>query len=655
MRTFSQYQLWHGHDDPPPEAHEVRAGPLTAMLEGPDLRGARIGAVELIQRVYMAVRDEEWNTVPGEYTDFKYDIQGDRFEIKFVGSHRQEAIDYEWRATIIGTTEGTISYAMDGVANSAFRYNKIGLNVHHPLDSSVGRPYRARTANGEARGFIPKHIDPQRIENGTLTAIFEPYDSLVLTLEGDMEVCFDFEGDLFEMQDHRNWTDANFKSYSTPLAISIPMKAERGQLFHQKVTASLREVPRRVPLRSTELNVLLGPTTGKRLPRIGVGHGNHGAVLSQREADLLGFLRFDHVRADLRAADPSYESKFSLAVETAQMLGAALEIALFLTRNADEELESVASHLYSLKVPVKQILVLEEAEGFSTFRTATPNILLQMARNRLRDCVPGAMFVGGTDQFFTELNRDWSLVSDADGVAYSLNPQVHACDDTSVMENLKGQAATVASAQHFSKGKPVFVSPITFIGRSGPYPAGPAQSTGLPPTVDVRQASLFGAAWSVGSIELLSTAGVASVTYFETTGWKGLIEMDGGSPMPDKFPSNPGGVFPLYHVFADVAQWKEGNLISTPCSDPQAISALGLHTADGIHLLVANLTPRPQFVEIAKIDGSEAQIRRLDEETALHAMTDPMGFRGDHQTGVIDGGKLNLNLSPYAVIRVDIR
>src|SRR5205823_1024246 len=143
-------------------------------------------------------------------------------------------------------------------------------------------------------------------------------------------------------------------------------------------------------------------------------------------------------------------------------------------------------------VPVRQVLVLEEAEGFSTFRTMTPAPLMRLARDRLGNVLPSVSFAGGTDQFFTELNRDWSQVEAADAIVYSLNPQVHASDNSSVMENLQGQADQVRSTRHFCGDKPIFVSPVTFVGRSGPFPAGPPEPGGLPGQVDVRQASLFG-------------------------------------------------------------------------------------------------------------------------------------------------------------------
>src|SRR2546425_723196 len=130
MRTLPRYEVWYGRDEPPVETHELRAGPVTAVLEGADLRHVRLGGVELAQRIYMAVRDEGWNTIPGTYSGFELDIGEDRFRIGFTDRHRYQDIDYQWRATIVGDPVGTISYAMDGVTKSAFRYAKIGFNIH---------------------------------------------------------------------------------------------------------------------------------------------------------------------------------------------------------------------------------------------------------------------------------------------------------------------------------------------------------------------------------------------------------------------------------------------------------------------------------------------------------------------------------------------
>ena len=44
--------------------------------------------------------------------------------------------------------------------------------------------------------------------------------------------------------------------------------------------------------------------------------------------------------------------------------------------------------------------------------------------------------------------------------------------------------------------------------------------------VDVRQASLLGSAWTATALKHLAEAGAASVTWYETAGWRGIVEWD---------------------------------------------------------------------------------------------------------------------------------
>ena len=54
------------------------------------------------------------------------------------------------------------------------------------------------------------------------------FDQLTVHVDG-AEATFDFVGDLFELQDHRNWADANWKTYGTPLAFGFPVTLPRGE------------------------------------------------------------------------------------------------------------------------------------------------------------------------------------------------------------------------------------------------------------------------------------------------------------------------------------------------------------------------------------------------------------------------------------------
>jgi len=651
MVTLSRFQLWHGRNAPPVVRRELRAGPLTALLEDGDLRYIRVGGVEVVRRIYVAVRDEVWNTIPATYSDLAYDIAPDHFTVRLHAQHRYQRIDVDWVGTITGLADGTIRYAMDAVANNAFRYCKIGFNIHHP-PQEAGCAYRARGPEGTSSGVLPVLIEPQRNEAGRLTALFPPYDALEIDQEDGLTVRFRFEGDLFEMQDHRNWTDGNYKSYGTPLSIPWPMDATSGERFHQVVSVSVAGTPARPRADAREARLDLGRSANQSLPRIGLGMASHGGSLSAREADRLQKLRLDHLRVDLYLGE-SWQKELGRGIDAARALAAQLELALFLTDEAEAQLAALARELAATKPPVVRVLAFYGGKAFTTGLGATPGRFVRLARERLQAAVGKAPFVGGTNQFFAELNRDRPEVEAMDGVVYSINPQVHACDDESLVENLDAQAATVATARSFSGDLPITVSPITLAARTGPYPAGPPEPGGLPPQVDVRQASLFGAGWTAISVKYLAASRVASITYYETSGWRGLVEVDAGSTMPERFPSTPGMAFPVYHVFRDLADLKAGQLVEATASEPLLVDGLALKTNGALHVLLANLTPRPQVASVGPFHSEKVRVRQLNEETASEAMSEPERFRASGAVTAVRDGRLSLDLPPYAVVRLD--
>jgi hypothetical protein len=243
-----------------------------------------------------------------------------------------------------------------------------------------------------------------------------------------------------------------------------------------------------------------------------------------------------------------------------------------------------------------------------------------------------------------------------DLVCYSLNPQVHAFDNLSLVETLEAQAATVNSARQFIGDAPLAVSPVTLKMRFNPNATGPELEPApgqLPPPVDERQMSLFGAGWTAGSLKYLARSDVQSLTYYETTGWRGVMETEAGSPLPEKFRSLPGSVFPLYHVLADVGEFAGGEVISTQSSDRLKVDGLGIRQAGRTRLVLANLSPEPQDITVQNI-GDPVQVRLLDETNAPAALESPETFRAE--AGVLkqtNDGELQLTLLPYAIARID--
>src|SRR5262249_32456818 len=148
---------------------------------------------------------------------------------------------------------------------------------------------------------------------------------------------------------------------------------------------------------------------------------------------------------------------------------------------------------------------------------------------------------------------------------------------------------------------------------------------------DVRQMSLFGAGWTLGSIRYLAESGADSATYYEATGWGGIMERAAGAPLPNLFRSFAGGVFPLFHVFADVGELGPGAGAQVlHSSDPLAVDGFILRTGPRARLLLANFSARVQHVRIVRPElGRAARVKRLNERTAIFAMKSPEEFRRD--------------------------
>ncbi len=236
MKNLTPFEIWYGRNSPPPEQINLRSGDLDLLYQAGDLRYIRFAGVELIRRVYVAIRDHNWNTIPGMMTDLAIQAEKDRFSISFTARHQSGDLDFSWRAQINGDAQGKISYSMDGTANSAFHFNRIGFCVLHPIDGIAGHPYQAETPAGPVSGSLPVLIGPQRIQNGFEAPLFPSCSSLSVSLDEHTAIHTRFEGDLFEMEDQRNWTDGSFKTYCTPLSLGYPHTAAVGQRIYQKVS-----------------------------------------------------------------------------------------------------------------------------------------------------------------------------------------------------------------------------------------------------------------------------------------------------------------------------------------------------------------------------------------------------------------------------------
>ena len=90
-----------------------------------------------------------------------------------------------------------------------------------------------------------------------------------------------FEGEVFEMEDQRNWTDASFKTYSTPLALPLPVEVREGERIRQVGDAhpargrSKGRAPLSAAGGSSEdvVRVVVSDDDSRPVPRLGLAFG----------------------------------------------------------------------------------------------------------------------------------------------------------------------------------------------------------------------------------------------------------------------------------------------------------------------------------------------------------------------------------------------
>jgi hypothetical protein len=547
----------------------VRAGPASALLDGAFLRRIRVGPHEVLRGVYAAVRDQHWGTVEPTFSRYELEQGADSFRLRFTAEHRRGEIDFVWDGEYVGEPSGRMVFRLDGICRTSFLKNRIGFCVLHPPELA-GTPYVRQTPAGPIEEVFPERISPRR-DVADIDAIRHR--------AGPIGVELRFDGERFDMEDQRNWTDASYKTFCTPLARPYPVRVEAGQRISQTVTLELRVPPGAgTPLADESgPDVVVGDRVVGTLPPIGLGVAFDGRPLSPGAVERLRVLRPAHLRVELDLRGHDWRGVLRAASADAAALGAGLDVAV-LTDEAGTGIEAAAAALASSPVPVVRFAPFAEQVWLTTHPLVA----------RARAAGVRAPIGGGSRTDFAQLNMQQALVPfhELEFVAYAINPQVHAFDDLSIVETIGVQSATVTSAAALAGGRPIVAGPLTLRPRFHAYATAPE-----PPEADPRQATPFTAAWTVGSLHRLAAAGAAALTYFETAGPGGVVE-DSGAP------------YPVYDALAAAVPHTGAELLDVALHDPLAVEALALRRGAHIFLLVANLTPDPRRVSAALPRGA---------------------------------------------------
>ncbi|WP_432494717.1 hypothetical protein [Kineococcus auxinigenes] len=572
--------------DDEPAARPVRVGDWNLTLRGTHLDDITHRGRRLLSSLRVVVRDHDWRTVPARPVATEVTVEGEHLQVVLEAEHEDLGAHVRWRGVL--TVDGDrVVYAVEGRVASAFRRNRIGIVVLHPPEVA-GTALRVLHPAGTSTGTaFPVAIAPHQPARDVA--------GLAWTADG-AEASLTFAGDVFETEDQRNWTDASFKTYSTPLDLPFPVPVAPGDRFSQAVelTVSASGAPEAPAAGATAPadRADAGPTrvelapTGCPVPQLQVG-------ASTAPGDVAGPVPWwtGPVLVELDATGRAWPGVLARARREA---GAA-PLDVRITAEDPAQLEPVLAALRQGPAagPTGPVPAVARVAAYDTAgHTTTPALWEHLLRH-----AGHLPLAGGTSAHFTELNRrHGDLPADLPALTFSSTPQMHDTGRRQLLESLAAQRLTAEQAVAIAGDRPVHVGPVTLRPRfnavaTSPRPPADADvvSEGTGPqhvwrADDPRQAGRGFAAWLIASFQAFSVAGVASITYAETWGPRGFGAADGTA-----FPA----AGPLQQL-SELCGWER---LGTPLVPGVGIVAARRHGR--VVVLLAELTGSTRHLDVA--------------------------------------------------------
>ncbi len=443
----------------------------------------------------------------------------------------------------------------------------------------------------QPRGLFPVEISPHQP--------FKGIRAMHWKINNSLEARLHFEGDVFETEDQRNWTDASYKTYSTPLDQPYPVEVTKGTSLFQSIEFSLEGECQDTEKKDEKIFFRVGKHMAGKLPDIGVSVSSRTQPLTVHEAGILKNIRFSHIRGELHLFGMHWEKQFEILSGESIKASLPAEICLIFGDDPGAELAKFITLYHQSPIPVARIIVL------SGNAKVTSTNLLSVVMPAIRREFPGISAGTGTNCNFAQLNRSRPDFKDIDFITFAVHPQEHASDERTLIENTAAQQYAVQSAAKFEMHKPVIVSPVTIQRRFNANRDNYELLTDdqvMPMGVDPRQMSLFGAVWTVGSLKYLLDSEVTSISYYETVGERGLFMGEHGSRWPGQFNANKEMIFPIFHIFRTILNKGKYRVPGSYSTNPLVIDGFTVAGEDSGLLFLSNMTRQKQRVMLTGID-----------------------------------------------------
>ena len=628
----------------------LKAGALSVELENGQLRYIRIGGVEVLRAIAFLVRDENWGTFTPTLENLKVDEREGGFTVTYRATCKDQKRTLVYDARISGASDGSLAFEVAADPVTDVETNRTGFIVLHPVKGIAGAPLKILQVDGrEITSKFPETIDPD--------CPFRDIRALSHEVRPGVWATCTMEGDTFEMEDQRNWSDASYKTYVRPLARPWPYTLPKGVKVEQAVRLSISGAAVAAPVGSTRepIEIRLGEGRGA-MPMIGIGVPAEEAEPALHSIGLVKAFgpKWLACQLDLRQGHGSKE--LDLYRRLADETGAEIVLEIVTSGGMDPagELQPLAESVRAAGLKPSAVTVFP-AEDMKSVLPGSPWPKMpsfQEIYAAAREAFPGVKLGGGMAAYFTELNRKRPPAELLDYVTHTTCPSVHAPDDRSVMETLEALPYQIQSTRAFMGGQiPYRIGPSQLECRENAYgkatTPNPNNGRVCLSRIDPRQRGLFNAAWTLGYVAAFARGGIEVIALGAPTGPFGHIyrRTDFAQPYFDEF--GAGAVYPSFHVLAGLARLSGKPLRKAELSREGAIEVIAVSDGGKTVLWLANLTDADQKVTLP---AGALNVAVLDESTFERATTDANALQGLQ----VPVKALSLDLGAYAVACCEI-
>lgn len=593
--TTDAFALYGTHEA---EEHPVRltAGRLSADLANGNLRTIRYDGIEVLRAVSYLVRDRDWGTYSPHIEGLSVEQDKGSFSVRYVARCNGPDDSTLAISVRIAATESELIFAAEALSPDGFETNRCGFCILHPIVGIAGSPAKVEHVDGSIdETHFPDKIEP-----------WQPFkDMRAIThqvLPGVSAECR-MEGDTFEMEDQRNWSDASYKTYVRPLALPWPYQIAANEPVKQRIVLSIRDTrsDQTTAPGSTAGAIRLEPAgRSGTMPAIGLIVTPEEAKATLAARDLLNEIAPQELlfHFDPNAGHGAQAFRDFAAVAAVHRGRSTLEIALPCRQTPATETAEIAGQMQDAGFRPAAILISPSVDRQSTppgskWPECPP---LEEVYAAAHAAFAGIRIGGGMLSYFTELNRKRVPAERLAFISHCTNPIVHAADDLSVMQTLEALPFITGSARAIYGDKSYRIGPSTIPMRQNPYGSRTMDnpSNGRIPMAnrDPRHNGRFAEAFALGYAIRVLDADIECMTLSALTGPFGLVA---GKAEP----TEEGGNRPLFNVVKLLSSLAGSSWKSCASSRPSELLAFISRQSFNATLHIVNLTAEERSVDIA--------------------------------------------------------